>query len=109
MGFAMPREWTSCRLSPAASNLLLRDLDHQKLQILFATHCSKLSGAELQLCDLISNFFSRSKIFLFEDGPLRLETKAIGVCPIVGHHLTPLLRVRRDSVVRTNAAFAVAM
>lgn len=96
-------------MSPAASNLLLHDPGRQKPRILFVTHCSKLSGAELQLCDLVSDFFPRSKIFLFEDGPLRLETEAVGVYPTVGRHLDPLLRIRRDDAVKMDVAFAVAM
>jgi glycosyltransferase involved in cell wall biosynthesis len=78
-------------------------------RILFTTHCARLSGAEFILCDLVRDFFPASRIFLFEDGPLRLHMEATGLDPAVGHHLDDLLDIRRDGALRADLPFLQAM
>jgi glycosyltransferase involved in cell wall biosynthesis len=77
--------------------------------VLFVTHCAKLSGAEFILCDLVRDFFTNSKIFLFEDGPLRLYMETNGLHAAVGHRLTDLLDIRRDGVLTVDLPFLRAM
>jgi glycosyltransferase involved in cell wall biosynthesis len=78
-------------------------------KILFVSHCAKMSGAEFILCDLVYRFFEDSKIFLFEDGPLRLHMEALGLQTAVGHRLDDLLEIRRDGALTVNLPFLRAM
>lgn len=78
-------------------------------RILFTTHCARLSGAEFILCDLVRDFFPSSRIFLFEDGPLRTHMEATGLNPAVGHDLDELLDIRRDGGLRADVPFLRAM
>ena len=66
-------------------------------RILFVSHCAQLSGAEFILFDIAHSFRSNSQVFLFEDGPLRLHMEAAGISTTIGHRLTDLFSVRRDS------------
>ena len=78
-------------------------------RILFTTHCARLSGAEFILCDLVRDFFTNSKIFLFEDGPLRRHMETTGLHAAVGHQLNDLLDIRRDGALTVDLPFLRAM
>ena len=61
------------------------------------------------MCDLVRDHFSKSEIFLFEEGPLRLQMQAAGLFPVVGRGLEALLEVRRDGAVKIDLEFLRAM
>jgi glycosyltransferase involved in cell wall biosynthesis len=73
------------------------------------SHCARPGGAELILCDLVRDFFPNSAIFLFEDGPVRLQMRAAGFDPAVGRRLDALLDIRRDGPLMLDVAFLHAM
>jgi len=72
-------------------------------RVLFVSHCSQLSGAELILCDIVNAGFSASTVFLFEDGPLRGHLEGAGLRVTIADHIAGLSRIRR------NGSLAVAL
>jgi glycosyltransferase involved in cell wall biosynthesis len=96
-------------MSSAAPTSIVGSPDPGTPRILFVSHCAQPGGAELILCDLVRDFFPRSEIFLFDDGPVRLQMRAAGFDPTVGRRLDALLQIRRDGAVMLNLAFLHAI
>jgi glycosyltransferase involved in cell wall biosynthesis len=61
------------------------------------------------MCELIQGFFTKSEIFLFEEGALRPHMEAVGLQPIVGNRLDALLDIRRDGALAVDFPFVCAM
>jgi glycosyltransferase involved in cell wall biosynthesis len=91
-------------MSPAALAAIVRSPDPGTPRILFVSHCAQWGGAELILCDLVRDFFPESDVFLFEDGPVRIELRAAGVDPTVGRGFDALLEIRRDDPLKLDLA-----
>ena len=96
-------------MSSATPTSMLGSPDPGTPRILFVSHCAQPGGAELILCDLVRDFFPKSEIFLFEDGPVRLQMRAAGFDPTVGRRLDALLEIRRDAPLMVNLAFLQAI
>src|SRR2546429_395027 len=94
--------------SPALTSIVASP-DPGTPRILFVSHCAQPGGAELILCDLVRDFFPKSEIFLFEDGPVRLQMRAAGFNPTVGRRLDALLEIRRDAALIVDLTFLQAI